>query len=203
MDARELGETSGETSGAGGTSGLGGPGVTGGETGGTGELRYRMVELKNSAPGVRPCSLAAALGVVGEKWSLLALREMAYGVHSFARIVGYTGAPRDVLTDRLRKLEAAGVVERRLYNEHPPRYEYHLTQAGQELFPVMISLLTWGAKWAQDTPTVLFRHDCGQQVELDLRCAHCGEPVTRESLTAVKSAPAGVAADTAIDAATP
>ena len=156
----------------------------------TGETTYAPLEMRDSPLGVRPCSMAAALGVIGEKWSLLALREMAYGVHSFARIAGYTGAPRDVLTDRLRKLEAAGIIERRLYSEHPPRYEYHMTQAGQELFPVTISLLTWGAKWAQDAPTVLFRHTCGQPVELDLRCAHCGDSVTRESLTPVKVVPA-------------
>ncbi|MFC4032187.1 winged helix-turn-helix transcriptional regulator [Streptomyces polygonati] len=132
---------------------------------------------------VRPCSLAAALEIVGERWSLLALREMAYGVHRFSRIAGYTGASRDILTDRLRKLEQAGVIERRLYSEHPPRYEYHLTEAGRELRPVMLGLLQWGDKWAVDTPAVVFRHSCGEQLAADLRCEHCGEPMTRESLT--------------------
>jgi DNA-binding HxlR family transcriptional regulator len=157
------------------------------EEAGTPEPTYVPLVMKDSPPGVRPCSMAAALEVVGEKWALLALREMGYGVHRFAQIVGYTGAPRDVLTDRLRKLEAAGIIERRLYNEHPPRYEYHLTQAGQELFPVMISLLTWGAKWAMDAPIVQFRHTCGQLVALELGCGHCGEPVTRASLTPIRA----------------
>lgn len=132
---------------------------------------------------VRPCSIAAALEVLGERWSLLAVREMAYGVHRFARIAGFTGASRDILADRLRKLEAAGVVERRQYSEHPPRHEYHLTHAGHELFPLMMALREWGDRWAVDEPAVEFRHTCGEQVELDLRCAHCGEKVTRESLT--------------------
>ena len=145
--------------------------------------RYTPFDLAESPLGVRPCTMAAALEIVGEKWSLLALRELGYGVHRFAKIVGYTGAPRDVLTDRLRKLEAAGIIERRLYSEHPPRYEYHLTQAGRELFPAMISLLTWGEKWAVDAPTVRFRHDCGEPVAVQLNCAHCGKPVTRDSLT--------------------
>jgi DNA-binding HxlR family transcriptional regulator len=157
----------------------------------TQDTGYVPVTMKDSPLGVRPCSMAAALELVGEKWALLAVREMAYGVHRFAQIVGYTGAPRDVLTDRLRKLEAAGIVERRLYNEHPPRYEYHLTQAGRELFPVTISLLTWGAKWAMDAPVVQFRHTCGQVVALELGCGHCGEPVTRASLTPIKAVPAG------------
>src|SRR5918911_2105935 len=97
------------------------------------------IRLADLPLGVRPCSLAAALDVLGEKWSLLAVREISYGVHRFARIAGYTGASRDILADRLRKLEAAGVIERRQYSEHPPRYEYHLTEAGRELFPVMLA----------------------------------------------------------------
>ena len=142
-------------------------------------------------PAVRPCSMAAALELVGERWSLLALREIGYGVHTFARIAAFTGASRDILADRLRKLEAAGIIERRPYSEHPPRYEYHFTQAGRELFPVTISLATWGEKWAVDSPAVVFRHACGHQVALEMRCGHCGEPVTRASLTAVTPA-AGV-----------
>ena len=154
--------------------------------------------MKDAPLEVRPCPMAAALEIIGEKWSLLALRELFYGVHRFARIVGYTGAPRDILTDRLRKMEAAGIIERRLYSEHPPRCEYHLTQAGQELFPVLIGLINWGSKWAVDAPAVLFRHSCGQPVAPELRCECCGERVTRDSLTPMlapikpDSAPAGV-----------
>src|SRR2546428_12624849 len=70
---------------------------------------FRMADLPLE---VGPCSLAAALDVLGERWSLLAVREIGYGVHRFARIAGYTGASRDILADRLRKLEAAGVIER-------------------------------------------------------------------------------------------
>ncbi|MEH1127119.1 winged helix-turn-helix transcriptional regulator [Micromonospora sp. CPCC 206061] len=131
---------------------------------------------------VRPCSLAAALDVLGERWSLLALREIGYGVHRFARIAGYTGASRDILADRLRKLEAAGVVERRQYSERPPRHEYHLTEAGRELFPVMLALYQWGDKWAVDTPALTRRHSCGQPVQVDLVCHHCGQPVTHETI---------------------
>ena len=83
----------------------------------------------------RPCSAAAALGLIGEKWSLLAIRELAFGVHRFDAIAANTGAPRDILTNRLRHLEEANVVERRQYQEHPPRFSYHLTRAGHELRP--------------------------------------------------------------------
>jgi DNA-binding HxlR family transcriptional regulator len=137
---------------------------------------------------VRPCSMAAALEILGERWSLLAIREIGYGVHHFARIAGYTGASRDILADRLRKLEAAGIIERRQYSEHPPRHEYHLTQAGEELAPVMLSLYQWGDKWAVDAPAITRRHDCGHQLEVDLTCRHCGAPVTRDSITAMPAA---------------
>ncbi|HVV22129.1 MAG TPA: helix-turn-helix domain-containing protein [Pseudonocardiaceae bacterium] len=95
------------------------------------------------------CPIAASLDVLGERWTLLAVREMSYGVHRFDQIADYTGATRDVLADRLRKLVAAGVVERRPYNEHPPRYEYHLTEAGRELEPILRGLYDWGSRWCQ------------------------------------------------------
>ena len=110
-----------------------------------GEHRETIV-MDDQPLGVRPCSMAAALEILGERWSLLAVREISYGVHRFARIAAYTGASRDMLADRLRKLEAAGLVERRQYSEHPPRFEYHLTEAGRDLFPVMLALQVWGEK---------------------------------------------------------
>ena len=154
---------------------------------GTEAVKDTLAIMKDLPLEVRPCPMTAALEIVGERWSLVALREMFYGVHRFAQIVGYTGAPRDILTDRLRKMEAAAIIERRQYSEHPPRYEYHLTQAGQELFPTLISLITWGAKWAVDGPSPSFRHSCGQPVAVALDCACCGERITRDTLTPVKS----------------
>jgi DNA-binding HxlR family transcriptional regulator len=133
----------------------------------------------------RPCSIAAALRIVGERWTLLAVRELNYGVHRFDRIAAFTGATRDILAERLRKLEAAGVVERRQYSEHPPRYEYHLTEAGEELYPILRSLAEWGDRWAVERPSVAFRHACGHEVRLDHRCRHCGQPVTRGSVEPV------------------
>jgi DNA-binding HxlR family transcriptional regulator len=140
------------------------------------------IRLAELPLGVRPCSLAAALDVLGERWSLLALREIGYGVNRFARIAGYTGASRDILADRLRKLEAAGVIERRQYSEHPPRHEYHLTEAGRDLFPVILALYQWGDKWAVDTPALTRRHSCGHPVQVDLLCHHCGQPVTHDTI---------------------
>jgi DNA-binding HxlR family transcriptional regulator len=144
------------------------------------------VVMADQPPGVRPCSVAAALDILGERWSLLAVREIGYGVHRFSRIAAYTGASRDLLADRLRKLEGAGIIERRPYSEHPPRHEYHLTEAGRELFPVLLALREWGDKWAVERPAVALRHACGHHLEVDRVCHHCGDPVTRESVQTVR-----------------
>lgn len=142
-----------------------------------------LTDLAGLPAQPRPCSIAAALGVVGERWSLLAIRELGYGVNTFDRIAKFTGASRDILTERLRKLEAAGVVERRRYSEHPPRYEYHLTEAGRELFPVLLALQKWGDTWAVDNPAVRFRHTCGQPLDVEVVCSHCKERVVPESVS--------------------
>jgi DNA-binding HxlR family transcriptional regulator len=133
--------------------------------------------------------MASSLHIVGERWSLLAIREMSYGVRRFDQIAAYTGASRDILADRLRKLEAAGVVERQQYSEHPPRFEYHLTQAGRELRPVLRALAEWGSTWAQEPPTSTFEHDCGHPLELDQVCRHCGEKVTPDSMRVLTPQP--------------
>lgn len=94
-------------------------------------------------PG-RPCPIAASLEVVGERWALLVVRELWMGSHRFGEIVAGTGAPRDRIAARLKVLEEAGVVERREYQQAPPRFEYHLTASGRDLVPVLEALLTWG-----------------------------------------------------------
>jgi DNA-binding HxlR family transcriptional regulator len=132
----------------------------------------------------RPCSVAAALGLIGEKWSLLVIRELAFRVHRFDAIARNTGAPRDILTNRLRRLEAAGILEKRQYQERPPRFEYHLTDAGNELRPVLLSLAQWGDRWAVDEPVTAFVHGCGEDVELVHTCGACGGEVTGLDLRA-------------------
>jgi DNA-binding HxlR family transcriptional regulator len=112
-----------------------------------GAARATTTTIRPAAP--RSCPIAEALLLLGERWTLLAVREIAYDVHRFEQIVRYTGASRDVLADRLRKLEDAGVVERRQYSQRPPRFEYHLTTgAGEALRPVLLSLAQWGRQWA-------------------------------------------------------
>jgi len=105
----------------------------------------------NATPGCSPreCAIADALSVVGDRWALLVVRELDYGVHRFNEIQANTGAPRDRLAIRLRELEEAGVIARRRYSEHPPRDEYVLTNAGRAMGPVLRELRIWGETHAR------------------------------------------------------
>ena len=137
-------------------------------------------------PSKRVCSVADALDVVGDRYSLLIVREIGYGYRRFQELAGYTGAPRDVLTTRLRKLEAIGLIERRRYSERPERYEYHLTDAGERLRPIVLALKEWGDSQCEPgTEPVVFRHSCGAEFHPMTVCAACGQPVASGELTVV------------------
>jgi DNA-binding HxlR family transcriptional regulator len=127
----------------------------------------------------RVCSIARTLDIVGEKWALLALREVFLGDRRFDEMVRRTGAPRDTLAARLRTLVAAGILERRRYSEHPARSEYHLTEAGRDLYPVIATLMRWGDKYlaGEDGPPLVLEHACGHQLVAQLVCQACGEPL--------------------------
>jgi DNA-binding HxlR family transcriptional regulator len=146
-----------------------------------------MTEVAEAA-APRHCSIARTLELVGERWALLALREVFLGVRRFDAIQRNTGAPRDVLSARLRKLLAAGLLERRQYQERPARYEYRLTEAGRDLLPVLLTLMDWGDKHlAEGRPPLTYQHRCGAHFEPVLVCQACGEPVARRDLRVVGS----------------
>ncbi|GAB3600575.1 helix-turn-helix domain-containing protein [Angustibacter peucedani] len=132
-------------------------------------------------PG-RPCSAAAALDVVGDRWALLVVRELMFGNHRFTDLVRNTGAPRDRLAARLKDLVEAGVVEKRQYQQAPPRSEYHLTRAGRDLAPVLQALLAWGDRWAVDEPPMQLRHH-DHELHMHQVCDVCGERVRRADVT--------------------
>ncbi|HEY5317145.1 MAG TPA: helix-turn-helix domain-containing protein [Solirubrobacteraceae bacterium] len=127
----------------------------------------------------RVCSIARTLEIVGEKWALLAVREVFLGTRRFDEMVKSTGAPRDTLAARLKTLVAGGILERRQYSEHPARYEYRLTEAGRELYPVIMTLMNWGDRHlaGPDGPPRVFEHSCGHRLEPKLVCEACGERV--------------------------
>jgi DNA-binding HxlR family transcriptional regulator len=125
--------------------------------------------------------MAAALDAIGEKWSLLAIRELFLGNRRFDQIARNTGAPRDRLTARLRALEAAGVIERVPYQERPVRYEYRLTDAGRDLSPMLTMLRQWGERWVLpgESP-VTFTHGAdGHRVQGVVVCETCGRRIGR------------------------
>jgi DNA-binding HxlR family transcriptional regulator len=116
-------------------------------------VRYDSTVSSNTEPTIRNtprvCGVADALELVGDRWSLLVIRELNFGVLRFNDIRTNTGAPRETLTARLRKLEEGGVITRRRYSEHPPRDEYLLTPAGEELAPILGQLRVWGEQHAR------------------------------------------------------
>jgi DNA-binding HxlR family transcriptional regulator len=127
------------------------------------------------------CTIAAALGMVGEKWTFLVLREAFNGVRRFEDMQRRTRAPRQVLSDRLGRLVADGILRKVPYREQGqrPRGEYRLTEQGLDLFPLIVALLEWGNKYgaAAEGPLVRLEHrDCGEPVALQLACA-AGHPV--------------------------
>ena len=126
----------------------------------------------------RECSVARTLEIVGEKWALLALREAFLGNRRFDEMIRRTGAPRDTLAARLRSLVSAGILERRQYSEHPARFEYRLTQAGRELYPVILTLMRWGDEHlaGADGPPMALEHACGHRLAATVVCEACGEP---------------------------
>ncbi len=126
------------------------------------------------------CSIARALEVVGDRWTLLILRDTAFRARRFDDLQASLGLARNVLTDRLRRLCDDGLLERRLYQEHPPRHEYAPTKKARDLFPVLGALIRWGdTYYAPHGPPRLVRHrGCGGAVVQKLWCQTCGTEVT-------------------------
>jgi DNA-binding HxlR family transcriptional regulator len=123
------------------------------------------------------CSIARALDVVGEWWTLLILRDAFRGVHRFDDFLSSLGIARNVLAVRLAKLVEHGLLERRPVTGHAGRHEYRLTAKGRDLQPVLLGLLRWGDRWAApdgEPPVVLAHTGCGHDADPRLVCGHCG-----------------------------
>jgi DNA-binding HxlR family transcriptional regulator len=121
------------------------------------------------------CSIARTLGVVGEKWTLLILREAFYGVRRFDDFHTALGCARNLLASRLKTLVVHGLLERVGYTDERGRgrHEYKLTDKGRDLFPVVVALMQWGDRWTADEagPAVqLFHRECGAPVTAELIC---------------------------------
>ena len=139
--------------------------------------------------GEENCPVARALSVVGDRWTLLILREAFRRVRRFEEFQVRLGVTRPVLAERLRKLVEAGVFERQLYQERPARYEYRLTGKGRALNSVLMSLLVWGDQHmrAEGEPHHMqLRHTgCGHIMTPEMVCSECGEALTPQSVRMV------------------
>lgn len=122
------------------------------------------------------CSIARSLEVIGERWSLLILREMFLGHHRFDEIQANLSITRSVLATRLTHLAEHGVLERRRYQTNPERFEYHATEKGAELFPVLGHLLAWGDRHyppPEGPPRILRHQGCGGTLDAAMSCTRC------------------------------
>jgi DNA-binding HxlR family transcriptional regulator len=128
--------------------------------------------------GTQTCSIARALGEIGDRWTLLVLREAFLRKRRFADFVSGTGAARNLVADRLGRLVDAGILERRRYQERPERFEYRLTEKGVDLYPVMMALVRWGDRWHDDgrgRPIEHVHRPCGHRMHAEIACSECGE----------------------------
>jgi DNA-binding HxlR family transcriptional regulator len=134
------------------------------------------------------CSVAAALAVVGEKWTLLVLREAFFGLRRFEEFHQVVGCARNILSDRLAKLVENELLSRTAYREvgQRERYEYQLTERGVELFPVLVALMQWGDRWLAGKsggPVVVRHQHCGAAIRVELRCTGGHGPLSpRETM---------------------
>jgi DNA-binding HxlR family transcriptional regulator len=137
------------------------------------------VVLKRDYEG-QNCSIARTLELIGERWSLLILRDVFLGVRRFEDFQADLGVARNILSARLGRLVDEGILEKRQYQERPARYEYRLTEKGIDLWPVLISLVKWGDRYAaaEGPPRIIEHRGCGGQVNDHLSCDRCGKPLT-------------------------
>jgi DNA-binding HxlR family transcriptional regulator len=103
------------------------------------------------------CSIARTLEVVGDRWTLLVVRDVVLGNHRFEQLLTSLGVASNVLTDRLNRLVVEGILERTRYSERPERFEYHLTRKGRELGVCLIALMQWGDRHISDKPPRIAR----------------------------------------------
>lgn len=121
------------------------------------------------------CSIQQTLDLIGDRWTLLILRDLFRGVRRFGRLQADLNIARNLLTDRLNRLCITGIVERVPYQQRPVRNEYVLTEKGRDLSPSLVALMRWGDRWCNDDkpPTVLIHASCGCDLEQLTRCPSC------------------------------
>ena len=142
-------------------------------------------DLREPAPPVDAsdgpaCPIAATLEAVGDRWTLLILRDLFRGVRRFEALHRDLGIARNLLTDRLNRLVDLGIAQRVPYQDRPIRHEYRLTAKGADLSPALVALMRWGDRWYADhgPPTLLVHDACGTPLEQAVACPTCHTDVT-------------------------
>lgn len=143
--------------------------------------------LGKSYPG-QICSIAKALEVVGERWSLLIVRDVMNGNRRFGELQQGLGVARNVLSARLQRLVEEDILERRPYQTSPERYEYFLTEKGLDLWPALVALLAWGDRHSPEPagpPMLIIHKECGGEVNDRGICVSCGKVLHARDARAV------------------
>jgi DNA-binding HxlR family transcriptional regulator len=149
------------------------------------ERRAREVKMKWNSLEDEPCSLARTVAVIGDRWTLLVLRECFLRVRRFELFQANLGITRHLLAARLKKLVRFGILKRVPYQARPPRHEYILTQRGLDLYPAMMALVHWGDVHMADErgrPLLHEHKTCGETFDPVMICSECGEPVDAKSV---------------------
>lgn len=136
--------------------------------------------------GNQPCSIARSLSVIGDRWTLLVLRNAFLGTRRFDDFQATLGVTRHVLAERLKRLVEFEVLKKVPYQDRQERFEYRLTEKGRELYPVLQALVAWGDKWMDEGmgPPLLYHHKtCGKVFTPIMVCSECREPITARDVT--------------------
>ena len=134
------------------------------------------------------CSVARTLSLVGDRWTMLILRDCFLGVTRFSDFQKSLGITKHRLSDRLTKLVDSDILKKQIYDTNYERYEYKLTKKGVDLYPVLMSLVSWGDKWVVDkdgAPLEYIHQPCGNKIKPGTVCEHCDEPVSAFTITPI------------------
>jgi DNA-binding HxlR family transcriptional regulator len=151
-------------------------------------MRYTGRMLKRDYP-TQYCSVASTLEIIGERWTILILRDVFMGVRRFDDLQRDLGVARNILQARLERLVEHGILVKKPYQERPLRHEYRLTEKGADLWPVLVSLLQWGDRYALDgeRPMILQHRGCGGELDDRRRCVVCGADVSVTEALAMRT----------------
>ena len=146
--------------------------------------------------GEQPCSIARTLSVMGDRWTMLILRNCFMGTRRFDDFQAHLGVTRHVLSERLKRLVEHGILVKTPYVDRQERFEYRLTDKGLELYPILLSMANWADKWMDQGAgaPMLYQHtSCGKIFKPVLICSECGEPIAAKQVR-VQPSPAYVEA---------